>query len=107
MITFFPNGGKCQTKTNKSFKPKGVIYFFVNLEYDHIKADMLSEDWNVKWSTVGMSHRPCVCVCVCVTRQLWHRTGVLLGIEQSLLLPSQPNITAVYPANHIQTLVNR
>lgn len=44
------------SKNKQVFQTKGVIYFFVNLEYNHIKADMLSEDWNVKWSTVGISH---------------------------------------------------
>lgn len=65
------------TESNKNkqvLQTKGVIYFFVNLEYDHIKADMLSEDWNVKWSTVGMSHGRCVCVCVCNSSALaWDR----------------------------------
>lgn len=44
------------SKNKQVFQTKGVIYFFVNLEYNHIKADMLSEDWNAKWSTVGISH---------------------------------------------------
>lgn len=34
---------------NKSLKPKVSFFvFFAMLENDHRKADMLSEDWNVK-----------------------------------------------------------
>lgn len=57
-------------------------YFFVNLEYDRTKVDMLSEDRNVKRSTVGMSHRLCECVV------LWQGTGVPLRTGWYLWLPN-------------------
>lgn len=57
VLGFFPpQMADVSSKNKQVFQTKGVIYFFVNLEYNHIKADMLSEDWNAKWSTVGISH---------------------------------------------------
>lgn len=43
LFIFFP-----KWKINKSLKPKVSFFFGAKLENDHRKADMLSEDWNVK-----------------------------------------------------------
>jgi len=105
-------------QTSRS-KPKGVIYVFckpLNLIIE--KADMLSEDWNVKWSTVGMSHglrvcSVCVCMCVCVCVELLSSgTGqvCVLGFNNPcycpaslLLLPRTQPITSTHTHTHTHT----
>lgn len=80
---------------------KGKVSFFAKLENDHRKADMLSEDWNVKWGWESFRLRLWEWAGGGGRGGLWCGTGVVLPIEQSLLLANQPFITTLYPANHI------
>lgn len=96
IVFSFLNGR--QVKQNKSVKLR--CHFFVHLEYNLIKADMLSKDRNVKWSG-NVSRTQCVCN---LSALVWDRCA---SMDRKVPVIVQPFITALNLSNHIQTLVNK